>query len=128
MVDTIISMDFIIILVILGLGIIFSGIPVIIFSKRMYGFVKYSEMWKPWKYLFLCWIFTIVGGIAGIISFILHIPNANNVVYLSDIIFLLGPIGGLIFVGTIFLLYGLKQFYQSAKQFEEKRSVEKGDT
>lgn len=122
MIDTILSMDFIIILEILGIGIILTGIPVIIYSKRMYNFVKYSEMWKPWKYLFLCWTLTILGGIAGIISFLLHIPNSDSALTLIDIGILLGPIGGLIFIGTIFLLVGLRRFYQSANQIEEKNS------
>jgi len=127
LVDTILSIDFNIILVVLGIGIIITGIPVIIYSKRMYSFVKYSAMWKPWKYLFLCWVLIIIGGIVCIISFLFHIPNANNVVSLTDSIILIGPIGGIILMSTISLLYGLKRFYQIARQFEEKKFKEKGN-
>ena len=109
------------------LGVLPASLPLVYYASKLQLFVRYSEMWVPWKKLFWGWVLIIIGGIIG--------ASALGVIYLFEIIpqnyapitlfiLLLSPLLIFTLISIILTFIGIRKFYQNAKTaVGEKDSV-----
>ncbi|MFX0140405.1 MAG: hypothetical protein ACFFDN_42595 [Candidatus Hodarchaeota archaeon] len=99
-------------------------IPLLYYSSKLQGFVKYSEMWKPWKKLALGYVSIIIGVVMGISALIIIYLTGifNQYVYVILFALLLSPMLVFILISVIMSIVGIRQFYQNAKKVVEHPS------
>ncbi|MHA1378119.1 MAG: hypothetical protein ACTSRG_07030 [Candidatus Helarchaeota archaeon] len=114
---------FVIIFVLLGL--IPVSLPLIYYAFKLQKFVRYSEMWRPWKKLALGWLFMIIGEITGILMFVfVYFSGMVNLPYVP-ITFLglvLSPLIVFVLLTISLTFLGIRKFYHNSKASVEATS------
>jgi len=110
-------------LILILLGLLPMSLPLIHYAFKLRGFVKYSEMWQPWKKLALGWLLLIIGALSGVFAFsYIVFSGMINKPYIS-IIFLmtiLSPMVICMIITIILTFLGIKEFYNNAKKVLEE--------
>jgi hypothetical protein len=116
------SAQLIVILIVVLIGLLPMSLPLIHYAFKLRGFVKYSEMWQPWKKLAAGWLMLIIGAISGIIvlSYVIFSGMAAKP-YITVVFFMiaLSPMIICMVITIILTFIGIKEFHGNAKKVVE---------
>lgn len=113
----------ILVFIIALLGVLPASFSLVYYANKLQGFVKYSALWQPWRKLFWGWILIILGGVIGAVSLgIVYVLIEINYAPVALFILLLSPLLILTLISIILTFFGIRKFYQNAKEAVEKSS------
>ncbi|MHA1382831.1 MAG: hypothetical protein ACTSR3_03635 [Candidatus Helarchaeota archaeon] len=111
---------FLIIFVLIGL--IPVSLPLIYYAFRLQSFVKYSDMWKPWKSLAFGWLSMVIGEVAGVSMFLFIFLSGliyQSYVPITFLILILSPLIVFVLITIILTFQGIRKFYHNSKEAVE---------
>ncbi|MFX0132939.1 MAG: hypothetical protein ACFFDN_04765 [Candidatus Hodarchaeota archaeon] len=101
------------------IGLIPLSFPLMYYAFKLQGFVKYSQMWQPWKKLTIGWVSLVIGGACGIVVLTWILNSGILAQYDIPIVLLfviMTPLIGCIIITIILTFVGIRQFYKNAKE------------
>ncbi|MFX0140909.1 MAG: hypothetical protein ACFFDN_45140 [Candidatus Hodarchaeota archaeon] len=105
-------------LILLLLGLIPLTFPLLFYAFKLRGFVKYSNMWQPWKKLAIGWALMVLAGISGATEFgfiiLLDILKQRFITWIGFGL-ILSPMVIIVLISISLTSKGIQQFYKSAK-------------
>ena len=118
------STEFVITFMLIMVSLIPISIPLLYYAFKLRSFVKYSEMWQPWKKLSIGWLMLVIAAVSGIMTFIsILIFDLIKLPFVSimEFVIILSPIIVFFVVTILFTFVGIRSFYKRAKEVVEKK-------